>query len=315
MFLLYLTAAIIGWGGSFPRKATAAKVVRQAEASKQNPETNAHPYLEEPPRKLVKLVPELKGIQPATDQHELPMILQNISETVDEFFDNIVDLIADEEIIQERLGGNEAVLMTEKVRGSYLILRHGNGMAANFEEYRTDAEGNRMDQVGRDRGFIVTTGFALSCVYFSSASRADATFRYLGDQKLNGRDTYVVAFAQRPDKASIKVTMIGPQGIPVHMLMQGMVWVDKANFRILRIRTDLLTRKPEVELDEQTTKVSFSEVRFADVTAALWLPRDVDVSVKFGQSRDRHFDETFQNAHRYTNYRRYRVSTEIVAPQ
>ena len=142
----------------------------------------------------------------------------------------------------------------------------------------------------------------------------DSRFLYLGDQKIGAADTYVVAFAQLPGEATVKVTLRGHGGTSVRMLTQGIAWVDKKNFHILRMRTDLLARQPEVGLDEQTTEVNFNEVRLPDVAIPLWLPRDVRVYVKFGKSLGRPYDEAFRNVHHYTNYRRYRVSTKMATP-
>lgn len=281
----------------------------------QRNDAGAHPYLEVPPKELVKRVPELKGIRLAADQHALPTILNKTGKEVDEFFDNLVDLVAREEIKQERLGSFGSARASESVRDSYLILRHANGTRADFDEFRMDEQGNRMDQAGLGRGFLVTSGFALICVHFSLEFQWDSRFRYLGDQKINGRDTYAVAFAQLPGMAHLSVTMRGPRGTAAHMLMQGVVWVDKVNFHIVQMRTDLLARQPEIGLDEQTTKVNFSEVRLQDLATPLWLPRDVNVYVKLGADGERHFEEEFRNVHHYTDYRRYRVSTKMVTPQ
>jgi hypothetical protein len=266
-------------------------------------------------KQLIKRISELRGIRSEADQQELPMILREAGERLDEFFDNVVDLVSQEEIKEERLGSFGAVTASLPVRDNYLILRHANGTRAEFDEFRMDEQGRRLDEVGLQRGFIVTSGFALICRHFSTAFQPDSTFRYLGEQKIGGRETYVVAFAQRPGKAHVAVAMNGPRGIATHMLTQGIAWVDKANFHILRMRTDLLARQPQIGLDEQTTKVDFSEVTFADVATPLWLPRDVNVYVKLGKLDDRHFEEAFRNVHRYTNYRRYRVSTKMMAPQ
>jgi hypothetical protein len=122
--------------------------------------------------------------------------------------------------------------------------------------------------------------------------------------------------------------MVGRHGFTVHLLTQGIAWVDKRNFHILRMRTDLLARQPEIGLEQQTTKIRFGEVRFGDVPVPLWLPRDVDVNLKFADPATRQhavnsrepltfgaFDAVFRNIHRYTNYRRYRVSTKMLTPQ
>jgi hypothetical protein len=231
---------------------------RSLEESAQTNDAQAHPYLEEPLKQLVKHIPELKGMRPATSLRALPMILEGTGKKVDEFFDNLVDLIAQEEIKQERWSKSELI------RDNYLILRHGNRSRTNIDEFRMDEKGNRMDQVGLDKGFFVTSGFALSCVHFSRAFQWDSRFRYLGDQKTDGRNTYVVGFAQLPGQARLAIILRGRRGTTVHMLLQGIAWVDKESFHILRVRTDLLARQPEVGLEEQTTKAKFTEVRLLD---------------------------------------------------
>jgi hypothetical protein len=99
------------------------------------------------------------------------------------------------------------------------------------------------------------------------------------------------------------------------MLTQGVAWIDKESFQFLRMRTDLLAPQPEIGLEVQTTEVDFSEVRLEDIATPLWLPRNVRVYLRLGKSLDRTFEEGFKNVHYYTDYRRYRVSTKMMAPQ
>jgi hypothetical protein len=282
---------------------------------------NVHPYLEEPVKKLVKRIPELKSMQPAPDQQALPMILEKTGKTIDDFFHNIVDLIAREKITQEDLTTGEVgtaegystprvvgARTGESVEDDYLIVHAGKGVQQGIVEYRMDAKGNRLDEWGLNTGNPVTIGFALSCIYFSTALQSESTFRYVGEQKIGTRDTYVVAFAQRPGDATISITVRGRDGGIVHLLVQGIAWVDKGNFQIVRMRTDLLAPRPDIKWDEQTTEVTFSEVRLLDVPYPLWLPNDVKVNMTFN-------GHNFRNEHHYTNYRRYRVAVKMNAPQ
>ena len=279
---------------------------------------NAHTYLEEPLGELRKRIPELTKLQPASDQRMLPSILEKTAANVDEFFSHIVDLIAQEKITQERLNGIGLATASEQVRDNYLILRHGTDRGVDIIEYRMDSEGNRLDQVGLARGYLVTFGFALSCDYFSSAFQPESHFRYLGDQRIGSRDTFVVAFTQQPGKATLYVTMTGRKGTRVHMLMQGIAWVDKGNFQLVRMRTDLLAPHPEIGLDRQTTDVTFSKVQLQDMASPLWLPRDVKVYLRFktfDPDRNQFYELSYRNAHHYTNYHRYRVTTKMIVPQ
>jgi hypothetical protein len=329
--ILLLSPASAGSWPSRAKNANPVIVLQSTDTSGRSFDVNSHPYLEDPLDQLVKKIPELKTLRPAPDQQALAMILQKTGERVDEFFANMVNLIAREEITQERqISGNlpngmpeGLFLAQEKVRDDYLILRHSDGTQARISEFRIGTKGNRMDEVGLNEGFLVTSGFALCSVHFATGFQWDARFLYPGDQKIEGRDTYVVAFAQLPSEARNKITMKGRSGITVDMLTQGIAWVDKGNFHIVQMQTDLLVRRPEIGLDKQTTKVRFGEVRFPDVPEPLWLPRDVNVYIKVNDlstipdlGNSGKFptlgisEEAFRNVHHYTNYRRYRVSAK-----
>lgn len=317
-YFLFAPTAIVGFfllispkdGSGKPSGTARNASALQQDKSEKNTDSEVPTYLEETPKQLTKHIKELKGFQPAADQQALPMILKKTGEEVDEFLKNIVDLIAEEEIKQERDGISSG---RKPTHDSYLIVRHADGTAGTFDEFRMDDEGNRLDASPR-RGFLITTGFALTCLQFSTAMQPDSKFRYLGDQKIAKKEAYVVAFAQMPGDAGMEVTMRGPGG-EVHVELQGIAWVDKESFHILRIRTDLLEPQPKAGLEEQTTKVNFSEVTLQDVATPLWLPQDVAVNLKLGPTLNRPFEVEFKNVHHYTNYRRYRVTTKIVNPE
>ncbi len=280
---------------------------------------NAYPYFEEPLPQLIKRVPELKHLQPAQNQAQLAVILHKTGERVDDFFRHVTDLTAREEIslmrFKQELPTSHPELASERVRDSYLILRHGSKSGAEIMEYRTDAKGDRFDQTVVKRGFIVTSGFALSCNYFATGFQGESTFLYLGEQKLGAQETYVVGFAQRPAKATLTVRMRGRTGAPVNMLVQGIAWIDKSNYQILRLRTDLLAPRWDVGLNQQTTEVTLSRIQMADVAAPLWLPSSVKVFVEFTTHNgevDEFYELSYRNEHRYTDYQRYRVATKVV---
>lgn len=286
-------------------------------------------YIDLPLKQLVKRIPELKGISPPPNEQALGTILQNTGARVDEFLANVVDTVAHEDITQQREistgmpGGTTQA--SQHMQDSYLILRTTDS-THQLVEFRMDAKGNRMDE-SADKGFFVTSGFALSSVHFATQFQWDSRFLYLGNQTIDGRDTYVVAFAQLPSEGRIAVTVQGRDGKTFRMLCQGIAWIDKASFHLLQLRTDLLAPRPEVGLDQQTTKITYSEVRFADLATPLWLPHDVNVYIRstdlsealqYGNQGDvvdlgpHVTDQTFRNMHRYSNYQRYRVSTKIL---
>ena len=171
-----------------------------------------------------------------------------------------------------------------------------------------DEKGNRLGAIGLEKGYVVTAGFALSCIPFSTVAQPQSRFRYLGEGKMDSRETYVLGFAQQPGEATFFTAMKGTREADVNMLTQGILWVDKNSFQIIRMRSDLLAPNKETRLDQLTTEVTLGEVQLQDVAKPLWLPSDVDVSLKIDKRK-------FHNVHHYTNYRRYRVAVKIGNPQ
>jgi hypothetical protein len=153
--------------------------------------------VDQPLEQLVKLVPDLKKLQPAPDQQLLPMILQKSGAAVDDFVYNVVDVIARETFTQERLNAAGDVTASENVQDDYLILHSANDVREALVEYHMDAKGNRLGPVGLNRGYPFTSGFALTCLYFSTARQSDSTFRYVGQQTIGNRQTWITRGSQR----------------------------------------------------------------------------------------------------------------------
>jgi VWFA-related protein len=273
------------------------------DASGQNSHPQERTYVDLPLEQLIKRIPDLKGLQLVEDHNQLPMILEKTGHSVDDFIHNIGDLIANEDVTQEKLNANGKIKAKERIQDDYLILHHGYEWGANAE-YRMDKNGKRLGAIGLEKGYLVTSGYALSCISFSTVTQSQSKFRYLGEQKMGTRDAFALAFAQRPGEVTFTTAMRGTGGNEVDLLTQGILWVDKDNFQILRTRSDLIAPNQDIRLDQLTTDVKFGEVQLQDVPTPLWLPNDVDVFIEIG-------NEKYRNLHHYTNYRRYQVAVKI----
>jgi len=227
--LAFLFAGMVTAGSPQAPGAAPSRTTEHISDSEQTYYANARPYMDEPPKQLSKRIPQLKDLQPAQSQQQLAEILRRAGGQVDDFFHHITDLTAREEIFLTRLRQEKPYtkpeMSGEHVRDSYLILRHADKVPAEVIEYRTDTKGANFDQVVVQNGFLVTSGFALSCNYFSTGFQSESTFRYLGDEKIGQQDLYVVAFAQQPGKATLSVRMRGRGGNPAHILVQGVAWI------------------------------------------------------------------------------------------
>jgi hypothetical protein len=248
-------------------------------------------------------MPELKGLVPAESQEELAAILQKVGEKVKAFFRDFPSTASVEEIRQERLYFYAIKEERQDQTFQYLMLaRPENAPTVGLKEYRSDSTGKVVEpRAMLEISSVITKRFASSPIYFHPLHQAGSAFRYLGQQLLEGRETYVVAFAQRLETTRLEAW--ASDGVKaVRVLAQGVDWIDPTTYQIIRMRTDLLAPRPDIDLERQTTEIRFAEVHFKALPAAFWLPHEVVVTVKI-------FGQTYRNTHRYSHFRLFKVET------
>ncbi len=242
---LFLLGLVIAHpSGSARINAKRAALAQLVDTTGQSYFADAHPYLEEPLEHLIREIPELKGLQPAEDQSELQMILRGTGQAVEAFFEHMVNVVGHEEVKQELINGKGKTTANRQRRYDYLILIHRDEKPPRVDEYRMDANGNPAKQEGLASGYSITSGFALKCIHFLPGLQWESTFRHLGDQTIEGRDSYVVAFAQLPGRASVTTVANGKWG-SVILLVQGVAWVDRSTLSLWTLRVNGLRAQAE----------------------------------------------------------------------
>ena len=150
----------------------------------------------------------------------------------------------------------------------------------------------------------LTQGFASMWVNFYPPNRFQSSFRYLGRQKIERHNTLVLAFSQIPGRVRVPgEVMFDDKITPV--FYQGIAWVDASDFRIVRLRTDLLAPPAGVPLRRLTGEIRFADTPVAGVDSPLWLPSEVGVTSRLNGA-------DFSDQHKYSKYRLFAVQTKIV---
>ena len=257
-------------------------------------------FVDMTPAELANAVPELKHLEPSESQDLLPQILERAGAAVAAFFDNFSNTACTEHVTSNVDIPLQTGVLHYDNKYNYVALAQPGAMKGRLREYRTDTKGDPVQPDAKTG--VVTFGFVALSVHFHPDYQADSRFRYLGRESMEKHDTYVVAFAQRPQVArqTASVQFAGRSGI---VYMQGVAWIDPLSFRILRLRTDLQQPETNVGLLKETTQVLYSEVSFTQSDKTLWLPREVNVTGQLKQF-------LFRNQHRYTDYRVFKVQLE-----
>jgi hypothetical protein len=273
-----------------------------------------------PIEELQQTVVELKGLKPATSQEQLANLLDKVGARTLDIARNTPNLISRETVIERQQGSAET-----RHDFDYLILARIEGKMVDLDEFRVDVKSGEKFQTeeilkkeSSDRADLehasqqlaetsqapISQGFATSWVHFYPLNRKRATYRYLGEQKMDGRHTLVLAFAQNPELV-LSPAIFSYQGKMVPMYLQGVAWVDASDFRILRLRTDLLAPIPEVSLHRLTADIHFGLTQIENVLSPLPLPQEVTVTSTVGAT-------TVSEIHKYSEYRLFRAQSRIV---
>jgi len=285
-------------------------------------EVNFPNYTSCPMPELESAVPDLKGLKTSANQDPLAVLLEKVGAKTLEVARNTPNLISRERVIDSSLGTSEA-----RRDYDYLILARYDGKMVSLDEFRLDLKtGDKFQTeevinkgslfwndlerasneiaVAKGRRPPFSQGFATSWVNFYPSNRSKTTYRYLGEQKKDGHRTLVLAFAQKPELVALPA-VFQYQGKTAPMFLQGIAWIDPSDFRILHLRTDLLSPIAEISLHRLTADIQFALTRIEQVPTPLQLPREVTVTATLGES-------TTREVHQYSEYRLFRATSRVV---
>lgn len=251
----------------------------------------AKPYIDFPTPELEKALPELKGMQPAASQEPLNGILTRTGETCVNLRRRTPNVISEEEVSTITRRG-----LVSQQKFEYLLISETTPEGFVLKEYRT----TKKDKTARSAS---SEGYASMWIRFYPANQHQSRFRYLGEQVINQHKAYVVGFAQIPDAVKFPGEFFY-QDTKISVLYQGVAWIDSSDFRILRMREDLLAPRPDAFLTKFTAATHFDEVHISQA-ASLWLPQEADVVWEFN-------GQVVLQRHAYSHYRLYAVETKVL---
>ena len=175
-----------------------------------------------------------------------------------------------------------------------------------LNEYRTNGQNEVVMLANAGAGSPHGVGFGNSWMMFQPERLKDLRFRYLGRQKIGKHETFVVAFAQIPERVGLP-GQISMAGMSCRYYSQGVLWIDQSIFQIVRLQSDLLAPVPDIHLTKLRSEINFSEIRIAERNLSLWMPKEVLLSWETTE-------QAAMEMHKYSNYRLFMATSHIVLP-
>jgi tetratricopeptide (TPR) repeat protein len=227
----------------------------------------------------------------------LEEVLPRVTRHVEEFVENVDRFTAQEVLVHKLFDRDGALKGDAESRSNYIatIQKVQSGLYS-VTEYRGDTQGTRM------QGAIEANVAAALVLVFHPAYIQEYAITCAGPADWLGYNTWRVDFRQRLDRpATLSALELGNNEYT--LLLKGSAWIDRSNYQIVHMETDLLRPIPDIRLKMLHQSVDYGPVTFASGAATLWLPQTADVTADFREKR-------LAERHTYSKFQIFSVNTE-----
>ena len=214
------------------------------------------PFVDSNRTELIKAAPELSALEFDSDQSTLDPLLRATGQQLESMLAKFINVSIAEDVHEMRFDSTRLLWKEHRDQFRYVI------------ETRPFVE-SRNQTPNPQSGFLIAGRFIDMLSDLLPANQSKARFRYLGRITEAGAPSLVVAFILQDGSR------------------EGLVLMDEATKRIVRLRTD----------DNFTRDVRFAPVKFAAVETSLWLPARATVHARFstGEVHSVHLFSDYQS--------------------
>lgn len=224
--------------------------------------------------------------------------LSRTSGLVSGLLDEFSDVKCTERVTQEKLGKNGKVEYKEDSTYDYLVILSNSGGELTLDESRVEQEqAKRKKQVP----LLVTNGFAMGFLVFHPYYANSFEFRDDGEGTANGQLLRKVHFRHVRGRRS--PTALALRGREYPLELEGDAWIDPASGAITRMTSSIPVGIEDLGLRALRSEVEYAPVSFHDAAKPPWLPVTATIEVETVRQH-------WRNTHRFSDYKRFSVSTQ-----
>ncbi|HVO79438.1 MAG TPA: hypothetical protein VMT28_01835 [Terriglobales bacterium] len=242
----------------------------------------------------------LLGARPASAEGgTLSALLTRTSKQVSAFLDQFSEVKCTEQVTQEKLGKDAKIELKEESTYDYLVILTNPGGELSLDESRLPVHEAKPDK--KNTSLLVTNGFATLFLVFHPYYVGSFQFTQLEDEVVDGRRLSKIAFQHIPGTRSPAALALRGREYPLEL--SGTALIDPQTGVILKIVAGIASSMQDVGLNTLNSEVDFAPVSFRDAKETYWFPALATVEVETPRQH-------WRNLHRFTDYKRFSVSTE-----
>jgi len=226
-------------------------------------------------------------------------LLARTSQQVADFLGQFSDVKCTEQVRQEKLGKDDQVEVKQESTYDYLVILTNTGGELSLDESRLAVREAKADK--KNTSLLVTNGFATLFLIFHPYYAESFRFNALEDETVDGRHLSKLAFQHVRGTRSPAALALRGREYPLEL--SGTAWIDPQTGVITKIVAGIENSMEDVGLKTLRSEVEYAPVPFRDLKQTYWFPAQASVEVETPRQH-------WRNTHRFSDYKRFSVSTE-----
>ncbi|MBZ5496741.1 MAG: hypothetical protein LAP85_10080 [Acidobacteriia bacterium] len=237
-------------------------------------------------------------IQAQSSSPPLATLLEKLGKQVESFRQQYPAVTCSEAVSQVKLAKGGGVVRRLESQFDYLILISPGENYLAVEESRLI---KKPSAKRNDVPLLVTGGFSTMILVFHPLYQNCFEYLQLPEESIGGKRVVCIQFQHVPGTRSTACLRLNGRDVPLEL--KGKAWIDPETMAFIRITAELASPLTDLGLQTLTADVQYAPVRFDGAESAYWLPTSALIEVATAQQH-------WRNIHRFTDYRRFSVTTQ-----
>jgi len=225
--------------------------------------------------------------------------LQRSRKLVDQFFEQMSNVVCNENVAQSIVGKNGKPMYREESVFEYQMQANSRTGSLKLVESR-DAR----KEAFRDpsKTLLITNGFASMLLVLHQDFEPSFVFAPVSEEVVDGRTLVKIHFKPVPGASSPAAIQLRSRNYPLPLT--GDLWLDSETGAVVKLTSRLDSSLDDLGLHDLRSEIHYSIVVFHDPEETYWMPSSAVIDV---QTPKQHW----RNVHRFTDYRRFRATIHV----
>lgn len=218
---------------------------------------------------------------------------------VDNFFEQISNVVCTESISQMVLGKNNKPVYKEESVFEYQLQSSSRTGSLRLTETRDPLKAAFRDP---NRTLLITNGFASLLLILHEKYESSYVFEPASEETVDGRTILKLHFKPVPGASSPAAVQLRGRNYPLQL--KGEIWIDEDSGAVVELLSSLDSSLEDLGLHELRSEISYSIVQFRSPDEAYWMPASAVIDLETPKQH-------WRNVHRFAGYRRFRATIQV----